>query len=176
MVEFLLFSIPTLIHLLVRRRDPQARATMGLTAPAWWGWLLALALIIVSLGIGWVTTLSVPTEILQGPGTTGRITGVISGLVVVLRAIGEEVFFRGFLQGLLARRWGAVVGIVGQGIVFLLPHLLLLTLSTTLIPLVVGQFVTGLLLGWLRHRTGSIAPGSLAHAVVNVTAALVRPV
>lgn len=74
MVEFVLFSLPTLIYLLVGRRDAAARPTMGLVASARQGWLLAVVLIVVSLGIGWVTTMAVPPEILHGPGTTGRIT------------------------------------------------------------------------------------------------------
>lgn len=145
---------------------------MGLVAPTASGWLLGVATAAVGLGIGWAATLAVPPEVLHGPGTTGRITGVLTGLAVVLRAVGEEVLFRGFLQGLIGRRWGAVAGVVGQGVLFLLPHLMLLVVSPTLAPLVAGQFLIGLLLGWLRERTGSIAPGALAHAVVNVAAGL----
>lgn len=172
MVEFVLFSLPTLIYLLVGRRDAVARPTMGLVASARQGWLLAVVLIVVSLGIGWVTTMAVPPEILHGPGTTGRITGVVAGLSVALRAVGEEVFFRGFVQGLVAKRWGPVAGVVVQGVAFLIPHLPLIAISTALVPLVAGQFVIGLLLGWLRHRARSIAPGAVAHAVVNVVVAL----
>lgn len=175
MAEFVLFCIPTLIYLLVRRKHPEARPTMGLATSAWWGWALGIAVIIVSLGLGWLTTMAVPPEVLHGPGTAGRITGLVSGLAVALRAVGEEVFFRGFLQGLVAGRWGPVAGIVVQGVAFGIPHLFLLGVSSTLVPLVIGQFVIGLFLGWLRHRTGSIAPGALAHAVVNVLSGLVLP-
>lgn len=118
MVEFLIFCIPTLLYLVIRRRDPRARATMGLSTPRPSGRLLAVVLSIVKLGIGWLTTLAVPPEVLHGPGTAGRITGIMSGVVVALRAVGEEVFFRGFLQGLVAGRFGALVGILVQGSLF----------------------------------------------------------
>ncbi|MGB4271519.1 MAG: CPBP family intramembrane glutamic endopeptidase [Propionicimonas sp.] len=92
--------------------------------------------------------------------------------MVALRAVGEEVFFRGFLQGLAERRWGAVAGVVIQAVVFTLPHLALLTVSAALAPLVVTQAVTGVILGWVRLRTGSIAPTSLAHVIVNLASGL----
>jgi membrane protease YdiL (CAAX protease family) len=171
-IEFLVLSLPTFIYLLVRRRDPSARVTMGLTMPRPMGWLLGAALTLVSLGIGYVTTSAVPSEILHGPGTTGPITGVVAGLFVALRATGEEILFRGFIQGLIAKRFGPLVGIGVQGLLFLIPHLPLLSLSPRLGPLVLGQFAIGLALGWLRHHTSSIWPGTLAHIVTNVAAGL----
>ncbi|MDN5571680.1 MAG: CPBP family intramembrane metalloprotease [Propionibacteriaceae bacterium] len=173
MVEFVVFSLPSLIYLAVRRRDAEARATLGLVGTTASGWLLGLAVAVVSLALGWAATLPVPAEILHGPGTAGRIVGVVSGFMVVLRAVGEEILFRGFLQGIVARRWGAFAGIVVQGVAFWLPHLMLLTITGALVPLVIAQFAIGLLFGWLRHRTGSIAPGAAAHALANVIMGLV---
>lgn len=172
MTEFVFFSLPTLVYLLVRRRDPDARATIGLRLPRASDWLLGLLALAISLGIGWAATLAIPPEILRGPGTAGRVTGLVGAVAVALRALGEEVFFRGFLQGWVAKRWGGVAGIVVQGVAFLLPHLMLLTLGTVMIPLVAGQFVIGLVMGWLRHHTGSIGPSSLAHIVTNLVVAL----
>ena len=48
----------------------------------------------------------------------------------------------------------------------------LLTVNTALAPLVVTQAVTGVILGWVRLRTGSIAPTSLAHVIVNLASGL----
>jgi membrane protease YdiL (CAAX protease family) len=172
MAEFLALSLPSILYLIVRRRDPLARRILGLTWPGLRGWLLGLLVAVIGLGIGWLATRGVPADLLYGPGTSGQITDLLAGVVVALRALGEEVFFRGVVQGIVARRWGVTAGIIVQGVAFLVPHLLLLTISPALTPLVAGQFVIGLLLGWLRHHTGSVAPGVLAHVVTNVAAGL----
>ena len=85
---------------------------------------------------------------------------------------GEEIFFRGLLGGWLERRIGFRVGNVVQAVVFLLPHLLLLMVSTSFWLVVVVQFLAGWVLGWLRSRSGSIFPGWLAHSLINVVGAL----
>jgi membrane protease YdiL (CAAX protease family) len=87
-------------------------------------------------------------------------------------ALGEEVFFRGFIGGLLMRRLGFVVGNMLQAAIFLLPHLMLLTVSVQLWPLLVMQFFAGWLHGWLMHKSGSILPGWLAHSLGNAFGAL----
>ncbi len=74
----------------------------------------------------------------------------------------EEIFFRGFVFAGLASRLGAWRALVVSSAVFSAFHLGL----AVLIPI----FVTGLLLAWLYHRTGSIWPGVLAHAGQNMLA------
>jgi membrane protease YdiL (CAAX protease family) len=87
-------------------------------------------------------------------------------------ALGEESFFRGFLGGLLMRRLGFHLGNVIQALIFLLPHLLILTISLALWPLILAQFIAGWLQGWLFFKSGSILPGWLAHALGNSFGAL----
>ena len=87
-------------------------------------------------------------------------------------ALGEEVFFRGLLGGWLERRFGFKVGNTVQAVVFLLPHLLLLMVSTSFWLVVIVQFLAGWVLGWLRSRSGSILPGWLAHSLMNAIGAL----
>jgi len=87
-------------------------------------------------------------------------------------ALGEEVFFRGLLGGWLERRLGFRVGNSVQAIVFLLPHLLLLMISTSFWLVVIVQFLAGWVLGWLRSKSGSIFPGWLAHSLMNAIGAL----
>lgn len=69
------------------------------------------------------------------------------------------------------RRLGFFWGNLLQAALFLIPHLPLLLVDVRLLPLLPVQFLTGWLLGWLRHRTGSFVPGAVLHAAVNLTAA-----
>ena len=103
----MVLCIPTLVYLLVRRRQPaKARQTMGLQAGAPTDWALALVVVAATFAGGWLATRGIPVEVRTGPGTTGRIAGLGAAGAVILRAVGEEVFFRGFLGGLLMKRLG----------------------------------------------------------------------
>ncbi len=74
----------------------------------------------------------------------------------------EEVFFRGFVFPGLVHRLGAGWALVASAVVFSLFHV---------DPRLLGPiFVTGLLLAWLYHRTGSLWPGVAAHAGQNALA------
>ena len=85
--------------------------------------------------------------------------------------LGEELFFRGLLGGWLERRYGFSKGNIVQALVFLLPHLLLLTVSTSFWLVIAVQFLAGWVLGLLRSRSGSILPGWLAHSIMNAIGA-----
>ena len=86
--------------------------------------------------------------------------------------LGEEVFFRGLLGGWLERRFGFRVGNAVQAVVFILPHLLLLMISTSFWLVIIVQFIAGWVLGWLRSSSGSILPGWVAHSLINAIGAL----
>lgn len=105
---------------------------------------------------------------LEHPDVTGPIVSVIGGLSVAAAALGEEIFFRDFLQGLLDRWRGPHLALWGQAFAFLIPHLLLLLIDVHLYPLVIVQFGVSVLLGWLRLRSGSLWPAAVAHVITNV--------
>jgi membrane protease YdiL (CAAX protease family) len=93
---------------------------------------------------------------------------ILGHLVVV--ALPEEFFFRGFVQGRLAEVWssrkilGAPVGpVVLASALFALCHLVMQANPATLF-----VFFPGLLFGWLRARTGSLFAGTLFHAACNI--------
>ncbi|MDN5769286.1 MAG: CPBP family intramembrane metalloprotease [Microlunatus sp.] len=172
MLEFLVLSLPTAVYLVVRRRAPDAVSVMGLRAGSSgdyaWAAVIAAGLATVSWA---VLTWGIDVDV-HGAGMTGRITGVVSGVAVVLRAAGEEVFFRGFVTGLLARRLVSILGNLVQAVVFLLPHLLLLLVDVRLWPILPVQAVAGWLMGWLRLRHGSVLPAIGVHSVLNLVATL----
>ena len=96
----------------------------------------------------------------------------LSQLVVV--AIPEELFFRGYLMERLEQVWpptrrllGAKVGwaLIVSSALFALGHLVVIPNPQRL-----AVFFPALLFGWMRARTGSIAAGALYHALCNVLA------
>ncbi len=80
-----------------------------------------------------------------------------------LTAFGEEVFFRGFVQGELARRWPVARALAVTSFIFAIMHL-----STARAP---TSFGVGLWLGFVTERSGSIRPGIWAHMANNLFAA-----
>jgi membrane protease YdiL (CAAX protease family) len=87
---------------------------------------------------------------------------------LIVFALPEEVFFRGYLQTLFAKAWpsrrGQDLAIVAAAACFALAHLLpgpqLSRLAT---------FFPGLVLGWLRRRSGGIVAPIVFHALANAT-------
>jgi ABC-2 type transport system permease protein/sodium transport system permease protein len=77
----------------------------------------------------------------------------------------EEAFFRGYLFSALRSHAGAASTIVTTAIVFGAFHLIAPN------PLASERFVSstlvGLVLGWLRWRTGTVLPGMLLHTLHN---------
>jgi membrane protease YdiL (CAAX protease family) len=185
--QLIFFSIPSIIFIFVQRIKKQdwnlIIKNIGLKGTQ-------VKYIAIGLGMGLVPGLFslllpdiLPTDILNQPGIaqsvyTGWSLSVSSFLLAFLReaiyiALGEEIFFRGFLGKLLYRKLGFIAGNLIQSIVFLLPHLLLLTISLRLWPILIAQFIGGWLYGWLCHQSDSILPSWLAHSLGNAFGALV---
>jgi uncharacterized protein len=129
--------------------------------------LVALLFILIFPLDSFRRTTNAPTTGIQ-PSLTAGI--VIALIVCVGAPFFEELFFRGVVQGVLTRRWGARVAIVTQALAFALVHYrvgmtLALTLSTW------GQIaVAGFFLGVLKWRYERLGPGMVAHALFNAFA------
>jgi membrane protease YdiL (CAAX protease family) len=94
---------------------------------------------------------------------------VLLSLAVVGPA--EELLFRGAIQGLLKRAWGARVAIIGASALFGLLHYSVGSGSMTgALAYVVVAFLLGLVLGWLYERTGNLLVPALAHGGFNAVA------
>jgi membrane protease YdiL (CAAX protease family) len=96
----------------------------------------------------------------------------LNQLVVV--AIPEELFFRGYLMSRLERRWpparkllGAPVGwaLLVSSALFAVGHIVVVPNPQRL-----AVFFPALVFGWMRARTGSIAAGACFHALCNLLA------
>ena len=78
--------------------------------------------------------------------------------VAILTPFAEELLFRGFILGMLMKRYEDTIAIVISSLIFAIAHE----------PIAMGlAFGGGLLYGWVRVRTGSVIPGMMAHAIWN---------
>ncbi len=94
---------------------------------------------------------------------------------VVGAAIQEEIIFRGLLQTTLARQFPATLSFFGTSLSYaaIIVALLFGLVHLEVNPITAGAaFVLGLLSGELRHRSGSLLPAILVHAVFNAFAAI----
>ena len=87
---------------------------------------------------------------------------MISGFAA---AVAEEIFFRGWMQPALRRRYSAAVSIVAVNLVFAPLHLIAAPYLISLL-----TFFPGLIIGWLRERYGNILPSIIFHFLGNVWA------
>lgn len=176
--ELVILSLPSMIYARKLERAGTSRAAarkvIGLRAGKAPTYLVAAVLIVPVTAVAVLLLNVIPSSVLNGhsknvvapPSTAGDYTAV------VLLALAEEMFFRGFVAGVCFKRFGFRRGNVLQALVFLAPHLLLLLVSVALWPLLPLQLIAGLVLGWLRQQSDSIGPCWLLHAATNVLPAL----
>lgn len=93
----------------------------------------------------------------------GVSTGLVWIRLALVPAVGEELLFRGLMQGYL-RPWGAWAAIWGQAVLFALLHGDAATCLSALL--------SGLALGLCAEYSGSLLPGMAFHFYNNVLALL----
>jgi ABC-2 type transport system permease protein/sodium transport system permease protein len=121
----------------------------------WALWLRAMG---VDRGAGLSAALRPLLESWRGQAVLFVSLAVIAPLV-------EEWFFRGYLYSALRTIWRPAATVVGSGLLFGLFHLLALDgLAWERLP---ATTALGLLLGWVRLRTGSVWPCMLLHMAHN---------
>ncbi len=95
---------------------------------------------------------------------------ILGQLVVV--ALPEEAFFRGYLQTALDRAWDRRISVLGAKVgpallvssaIFAIGHFATIHSAARF-----AVFVPSLLFGWLRARTGGIGAGIAFHAMCNL--------
>lgn len=185
-LELFLWSVLAVVYMAVRTARGTALRTalhdLGVGAAGWRWYPVAAAVAVFGVLLhlplaGLLADLAGHPDYAQShysdwrPGAVAAVAAFARELVH--RSLGEELFFRGLLAGLLFRRMRFSVANLLQSLLFLLPHTLILPLAGWRFwPLLVPVLVSGWLLGWLRHRSSSIFPGVLAHALANAWAAL----
>ena len=134
---------------------------------------LAVAALVCSLGFAQLYTMAamalgwdflMPPELPDGLLLPGGWVVFSALALAVWTPIAEEVFFRGFILQGLAGRWGFAPALVVSAAIFSALHLA----PALLLPV----FFTGLLLGYLYRRTGSLWPCIAVHAAQNLVAVI----
>jgi len=165
-----------LVWLLAIRTWPPPWALVGFTRPRTslrHSAMLAAAALVCSLGFAQLYTMAalalgwdflMPPEIPDGLLLPGGWVVFSALTLAVWTPIAEETFFRGFILRGFSNRWRLAPALVASAAVFAALHLA----PALLLPV----FFTGLLLGWLYHRTGSLWPCVAVHAAQNLLAVL----
>ena len=98
-------------------------------------------------------------EVITALEEMSQISAIITAFSVsVLTPILEELLFRGFILGMLLKCYNEKVAILLSAIIFAIVHEPIA---------IIMAFGGGLIYGWLRVRTGSIVPSTLAHIFWN---------
>ncbi len=136
-----------------------------------WIWALPLLVLVQFVGMAVANLLLVlpfagssyenpQIEAITSGGTlSGTDLWLLMILIAVVAPLAEELFFRGMLYPLLRRRWSLWPAILLNGLLFALIHVLP--------PLLPGLFLVGVVLAWVREKSGSIVPCILLHALQN---------
>jgi len=123
-----------------------------------------------------------PSDVLAREGTAlydfvGLELGVHAITLVLLHTViktglTEEILFRGLIAGSISRRLPVFWANTTQALIFLLPHLLIIYIMPEMWALLPIIFVMGLVVGWIRIKSGSIIGPWLIHGSTNLAAAL----
>jgi membrane protease YdiL (CAAX protease family) len=125
-----------------------------------YGALTAIGVAFVSVVLRTPTTSNRITEMLEDP----KSVMVVAAFGLTLGPLAEELIFRGFLQPLLVRNLGPLLGIFGAAVPFGILHFQEYGNSWRHALLIA---LAGSAFGWMRHRTGSTKSSTLMHAAYN---------
>ncbi len=152
----------------------QRRRAISFWRAIQWNWPGSSAVAYLFGGVGLALGIQLLSALLPVPkqlpiekyfkDATGTYLMVVFGIAVA--PLMEELFFRGFLYPVLARRTGATGGIAITAVFFALVHQSQLGRAWSPVLLL---FVVGVVLTWVRANTGSVASSWLIHVGYNTT-------
>lgn len=167
MLSYLLLLGYMVILVKKERRSPRFWKALHWNWPEtiWPYFVIGLFLQIALLGLERVLPLPKQTPfdaLLRQPSTVL----LIAAFALTLGPLMEELFFRGFLYPVLARRFGVSAGVAVSALGFGLMHAAQYGYSWASVLLI---FLVGLVLGVVRVLKDSVAAGFLVHAAYNGT-------
>lgn len=129
-------------------------------------WLAALIVfIVVSDGVSVLLDRPVVPDFMMDAYSSAKFPPLLWIALIVAAPLFEETFFRGFMfTGIQHSRLGTVGAVLVTSLVWAMIHLQYDLYGISFI------FVGGLLLGYVRFRTGSIYPPIAMHAFMNLVA------
>ncbi len=139
------------------------RSSVNLLWTVGGGLLLAL---VVSGVASLLHTPEVPSP-LAGLTKSPLTLALVGIMAVTLAPFFEELLFRGFLQPLFSRTFGAIAGILITAAIFGGLHAPEYSYAWQY---AVAITFVGAVLGWVRYRSGSIIPGTVLHGAFNTVA------
>ncbi len=184
-------SIPLLWWVIKRRKQKDIGffQFVGLVKPHlhcnWWGLLVFAALYFLCYsgllsqlfpsGGGTEITSSdaMADSVYVGIGVAAIVPSIIENFIA--NGFCEELLFRGFLQKRFAAKWGCLIGLILQAILFGFMHNVLYLIVGMPIEIsehlfiFIGTTAVGFMLGWLNEKIfcGSIFPSILLHGFEN---------
>ncbi len=171
---FIIAGLPTQLTILLTALSaawlsPQpVLQRLGLNAPraaAWQtiAWVVgAIVPFLVGMGAAHLLALVIPPDPTVAQLYENMHWGIAAPFILFIAiapGICEELFFRGYLQRRLTRRWGMWIGVLVSSVLFGVMHIMPHT--------VVFAFILGIWLGLMAWRTDSIWPSAVCHALVN---------
>ncbi len=160
------------IYLFAVRRTGSSWTQIGVRKFDWW-WMPLVPILTFAQFLGmFVINTQLILRITGKPFENPQIENITGGvrltpidlilllvLVAVIAPIAEELLFRGMLYPVLRRSWGITIAVILNALLFGLAHVVLILMP--------GLFFVGLILAWVRERSGSVIPGMLIHALQN---------
>lgn len=139
----------------IAREPPLAMGgSAGVAVPL--GLTIGLGGVGLATAYAWVADTLAPA----GGGTGSGALVLWGAAVIALQVLAEEVYFRGWLQPVLVRAWGSIIGILLSSAAFAALHVMGgARAPVTLVNLLLG----GLMFGVLAWRFGGIAGAVTAH-------------
>jgi uncharacterized protein len=162
----LIFSALLLARMTAGRPRPQQFGLRAVRVPLALGWLVASWIAFLLFSGIWAAALGIdenddlPQELGADESTAALVA--VAVLVCVAAPIAEELFFRGFCFTALRRWIGVAGGAIATGVIFGLIHL-----GSAELEFIVPLAVFGTVLCLLYHRTGSLLPCIVLHALNN---------
>jgi len=166
---FVFFGIPWIFYRLARQ-EPSSALGLSAVSPnniAAGAFLGVVCWFAVILPLMHVTGQLFPDswkEMFDGRAVFFSLEGMERALMVVVvvlvAPLGEEVFFRGFIQPRLIRRWGVPLGLLSTSVLFSLIHVDPVGF--------LARVALGILFGWLAYASASLWVSIAAHACYNL--------
>jgi membrane protease YdiL (CAAX protease family) len=164
------FCLVGVAYLLVREDE----TLVGIRWPTTWdlGMIVGGFLLLAGTLIGAETLLSAlgfesaDNVVLERGQENPELFLVLIPIQFLLTGPGEELLFRGVIQGLLRRAYGVVPGILAASTLFALFHVPSLS-GNSLLPVLSVLFLSGVVLGALYEYTRTLLVPMVAHALWN---------
>ena len=87
---------------------------------------------------------------------------------IILPPIFEELFFRGFTLSWLEKNFSVGWSIIIMALIFTSFHTQYFETSIISMSMIVSLLLSSILLGYSKYHTGTLIPGIIAHALVNI--------